>query len=123
MKFEEETRKIIGCAMRVHSELGPGFPELIYQRALEIEFRLNNIPFVRECELEVYYLDHVVGSLRPDFYCFDAIPVEIKATSELDKGAFAQAINYVEAFHAHVGLLLNFGKESLEFKRLHNNIL
>ncbi|MGN6641165.1 MAG: GxxExxY protein [Mucilaginibacter sp.] len=119
-KYENITRKIIGCCMRVHTKLGNGFQEVIYQRALEIEFALEGISFEREKEMSVYYRDILVGTRRVDFFVENLIMVELKALIELEDVDLAQAINYLEAYNVEIGLLINFGGKSLSFKRLLN---
>ena len=108
MKHEQITHNIIGCAMKVHSALGNGFQEVIYQRALAYEFELNNIMFAREFEMPVYYRDLQVGTRRVDFLVNDTISVELKAIIELEDVHLAQAMNYLEAYNLEVGLLINF---------------
>jgi GxxExxY protein len=120
MEFEEITKKIIGCAMKVHSSLGSGFQELIYQRALAIEFRYNDISFEREKEMNIYYRNEEIGTRRVDFFVDNSIMVELKAVTLLDDVHKAQAINYLEAYDMKIGLLINFGAKSLEFKRVFN---
>ena len=121
MKDENLTYKIIGPAMRVHATLGAGFQEVIYQRALEAEMINSGISFVREFEMPVYYQGQQVGQRRVDFLVDDRISVEIKSVSLLDNLHLAQAINYLESYNLEIGLLVNFGGRSLEFKRLANN--
>jgi GxxExxY protein len=106
--------------MTVHSTLGNGFPEVIYQRALEIEMNSAEIPFQREFVMPVHYRDVWIGSRRVDFLVYEKISVELKAVKTLDDIHFAQAINYLEAYNLEIGLLLNFGARSLEYKRLTN---
>ena len=120
MKYEELTRSIIGCAMKVHSTLGNGFQEIIYQRCLAIELARNNIGFAREVEMLIYYEGHEVGTRRADFLIEDRILAELKAVINLADAHLAQALNYLEAYNLEIGLLINFGARSLEFKRLHN---
>ncbi len=120
MKYEELTHKIIGCAMRVHSALGNGFQEVIYQRALEIEMADCGIPFSREYEMPVFYKNQQIGTRRVDFLIEGKISVELKAIIHLEDVHLAQAINYLEAYDLEVGLLVNFGARSLDFKRLVN---
>jgi GxxExxY protein len=120
VKYEEITRKIIGCAMNVHSTLGSGFQELIYQRALAIEMRYTGLTFEREKEMEIFYRGEKIGTRRADFLIENCIMVEIKAVTELKGEHKSQAINYLEAYQIEVGLLLNFGSLSLEYKRLYN---
>ena len=121
MKHEELTRKIIGAAMEVHNHLGNGFQEVIYQRALSIELDLLGVTHEREKEMLILYKGYEVGTRRADFFVEDEILVEIKAITNLDDVHLAQAMNYLEAYHLKVGLLLNFGAKSLQFKRVHNN--
>ncbi len=121
MKYEELTGKIIGCAMEVHKYLGNGFQEVVYQRALSIEFNLQNLIFKREKEMPLQYKGFNVGTRRVDFFVEEKIMVEIKAQIKLEDVHLAQAMNYLEAYNMEIGLLLNFGARSLEFKRLHNN--
>lgn len=119
-KYSELTSKIIGCAMAVHSELGNGFQEVIYQRAMEIEMTENGIEFSREYEMPVYYKNQQIGTRRVDFLVEGIISVELKAIIQLEDVHLAQAINYLEAYDLEVGLLINFGAKSLQFKRLSN---
>lgn len=123
MVNEALTRRIIGCAMQVHRTLGNGFQEVIYQRALSIEFELDKLQFVREQEMPIYYRERSIGSRRVDFFVENSIMVEIKAITKLEDVHLAQALNYLECYKIHVGLLLNFGQRSLEFKRVHNKKL
>lgn len=119
-KYSDLTSKVIGCAMRVHSALGNGFQEVIYQRALAIEFNIAEIPFSREFEMPIYYHNLQIGTRRVDFLVADVLSVELKAITKLEDVHFAQAINYLEAYNLEVGLLINFGERSLNFKRLQN---
>lgn len=119
-KYSDLTSKIIGLAMEVHRQLGNGFQEVIYQRALEIEFRNNGILFSREHEMPVYYKEQQIGLRRVDFLVENTLSVELKAIIELQEVHLAQAINYLEAYDLEVGLLINFGAKSLQFKRLSN---
>jgi len=114
----ELTAKIIGCAMEVHKVLGNGFQEVIYQRALDIEMTRQGLHFVREQEMQIYYKGHDIGTRRVDFFVEDKVMVEIKAIIQLEDVHLAQAINYLEAYGIGVGLLLNFGAKSLQFKRV-----
>jgi GxxExxY protein len=120
LKYDDITRKIIGCAMRVHSTLGNGFQEVIYQRALEIEMRLEGLEFQREMEMSIYYREEQIGTRRVDFFVEGLIMVELKAIIQMEDVHLAQAINYLEAYNMEIGLLINFGSKSLEFKRLYN---
>ena len=119
-KYSELTSKIIGCAMEVHKRLGNGFQEVIYQRALAIEMRLADLSFSREHEMPIYYRDEEIGSRRVDFLVEGVISVELKAITKLGNVHLAQAINYLEAYNLEIGLLINFGEKSLNFKRLNN---
>lgn len=123
MLYEEITRQVIGAAMKVHSTLGNGFQEVIYQRALAIEMEFQGLSFVREKEMEIFYRQQLIGTRRVDFFVEGYIMVEIKALARLEDVHLAQAINYLEAYQMQIGLLLNFGARSLEFKRVHNNKL
>ena len=120
MKFSDITEKIIGCAMKVHRELGSGFQEYIYQRALEIELRKALIKFIREYEMPIYYQGEKIGMRIVDFFVDEKIMVELKALTDLTDTHLAQGLNYLEASGYEVGLLINFGARSLQFKRLHN---
>ena len=119
-KHSELTGKIIGCAMKVHSALGNGFQEVIYQRALEIEMSDAGIDFSREYEMPVYYKQQQIGTRRVDFLVESVVSVELKAITTLEDVHLAQAINYLEAYDLEVGLLINFGSKSLQYKRLIN---
>jgi len=121
MKHQELTYKIIGCAMEVHKHLGNGFQEVVYQRALAIEMQMQGIAFSREHEMNLSYKGHPIGTRRVDFFVEDKIMVEIKALINLEDVHLAQAMNYVEAYHLEIGLLINFGSKSLQHKRVHNN--
>jgi len=121
MKHKELTHKIIGAAMEVHKILGNGFQEVIYQRALEIEFTQQGISFEREYEMDIYYKDQRIGGRRVDFFVEGLIMVELKAVIQLEDVHMAQAMNYLEVYGVEIGLLINFGAKSLQFKRLHNN--
>ncbi len=107
--------------MRVHSALGNGFQEVIYQRALQIEMSLADIPFSREFEMPIYYRNNRIGTRRVDFLVDGLLSVELKAKTKVEDVHFAQAINYLEAYNLETGLLINFGERSLNFKRLKNN--
>ena len=119
-KHSDLTAKIIGCAMSVHKALGNGFQEVIYQRALEIEMRLGNLSFSREFEMPIFYRDEQIGTRRVDFLVEGIISVELKAITKLEDVHFVQAINYLEAYNLEIGILINFGEISLNFKRLTN---
>jgi GxxExxY protein len=112
--------KIIGCAMKVHNTLGPGFQEVIYQRCLGIEFQKVGLSYVREQEHTIYYEGVDVGTRRADFVVDNKIVVEIKALVNLEDVHLAQAKNYVVAYDFPTGLLINFGGQSLQYKLLFN---
>lgn len=114
----ELTGKIIGCAMEVHKFLGNGFQEVIYQRALAIEFKNQRLEFVREQEMQIEYKGIDIGTRRVDFFIENKVMLEIKALIALEDVHLAQAINYFEAYNLEIGLLINFGSKSLEFKRV-----
>lgn len=107
--------------MKVHSSLGNGFREVIYQRALAMELQKLHIPFQREFSMKIYYVGEEIGERRVDFFVADKIMVELKALVKLENVHLAQAKNYPEAYNVEVGLLLNFGSCSLEFKRIGNS--
>jgi len=119
-KYSAVTEKIIGCCMRVHSALGNGFQEVIYQRALQIEMDDSGLSFSREQEMPVYYKNQLIGTRRVDFLVEDVVSLELKAVTTLEEAHLAQAINYLEAYELEVGLLVNFGAKSLQYKRLVN---
>lgn len=121
MEINELTHKVIGAAMEVHKQLGNGFQEVVYQRALSIEMNLQGIAHEREKEMPLLYKGYDVGTRRVDFFVDDTIMVEIKALIQLEDVHLAQAKNYLEAYHLQIGLLINFGAKSLEFKRIYNN--
>lgn len=114
----ELTGKIIGCAMEVHRILGNGFQEVIYQRALAIEMANRGLSFSREHEMEIQYKGENIGLRRVDFFVEGKIMVELKAIVQLEDVHLAQAINYLEAYNLDIGLLINFGNTSLQFKRV-----
>jgi len=120
-KYSETTSRIIGCAMEVHKILGNGFQEVIYQRALGREMSFGGLEFVREFEMPIHYKDEQIGTRRVDFLIEGVISVEIKAVVKLEDVHLAQAINYLEAYNLEIGMLINFGAKSLEFKRLINS--
>lgn len=122
-KYSEITEKIIGCAMKVHSTLGNGFQEVIYQRALALELSNAGVEFAREVEMPIHYGGEEIGMRRADFLVDGKIMVELKAVIELEDVHLAQAINYLEAYNIEVGLLINFGARSLQVKRLLNRKL
>ena len=121
-KYSDLTGKIIGAAMEVHKTLGNGFQEVIYQRALAIELENQKLSFARELEMQIEYKSREIGTRRVDFFVENKVMVEIKALIKLEDVHLAQAINYLEAYNLEIGLLINFGAKSLEFKRLMRKI-
>ncbi len=121
MLYEDITKKIIAAAMKVHTTLGNGFQEVIYQRAMEIEMPYENLSFIREMEMPIFYREEQIGTRRVDFFVEDKIMLELKAVIKLEDVHLSQAMNYLEAYKMEIGLLINFGARSLEFKRVHNN--
>lgn len=120
IEFNDCSGTIIKCAMTVHSFLGNGFQEVIYQRALEIEMNLNSLSFERERLINIYYRDLQIGTRRVDFFVENSIMVELKAVIQLDDSHLAQAYNYLEAANQQTCLLINFGSKSLQVNRLTN---
>ena len=119
---DPQTFAIIGAAMVVHSYLGHGFLEAVYQEALEIEFSYRKIPFEREVNIPLFYRQQKLKTFyRSDFICFDSVIVEIKALKQLGGIEKAQIINYLKATKIRIGLLLNFGGQSLEYERFINS--
>ncbi|HNP08284.1 MAG TPA: GxxExxY protein [Cyclobacteriaceae bacterium] len=116
---DELTYSIIGCAMKVHNTLGNGFQEVIYQRCLALELEKKHIKFARELEMPIYYEDTEVGTRRADFVIEEKVLVEIKAVIKLEDVHLAQVLNYLQAYRIDIGLLINFGSNSLEYKRLY----
>lgn len=117
--FKEECFQIIGCCMEVHKTLGPGFLEPVYQEALTIELIEANIPFIKEKMLEVRYKERLLNKKYvADFVCFDEIIVELKAVESLCPEHIAQVLNYLKATGKKLGLLINFGSASLQYKRV-----
>jgi GxxExxY protein len=121
MEIDEITYKINGCAMKVHNTLGNGFQEVIYQRCLAIELRKAKLEFVREKEQTIFYEGEDVGTRRADFIVEGKVVVELKALINLESVHLAQAKNYVVAYDLPIGLLINFGAMSLQFKKVFNS--
>jgi GxxExxY protein len=117
-QFDEITYKIIGCAMKVHNKLGNGFQEVIYQRCLAIELSIAGLDYEREKDQVIYYNAINVGTRRADFIVQGNIMVEIKALINLEDVHLAQAKNYVVAYNLPIGLLINFGATSLQYKKV-----
>jgi GxxExxY protein len=120
MELDEITYQINGCAMKVHNTLGNGFQEVIYQRCLGIELEKAGLKFGREIEQQIYYHGLEVGTRRADFIVENKIVVELKALINLEDVHLAQAKNYVIAYDFPIGLLINFGANSLQFKKIFN---
>jgi GxxExxY protein len=120
MELEEITYKIIGCCMKIHNILGNGFQEVIYQRCLDIELKRTGLKFGREIEQNIFYEGILVGKRRADFTVEDKVIVELKAVINLENVHLAQAKNYVIAYDFPVGLLINFGSTSLQYKKIFN---
>jgi GxxExxY protein len=117
--YKTETYSIIGAAMEVHKILGAGFLEAVYQDALEKEFLLRNIPFEREEQFKIWYKGQELSKhYISDFVCYGCIIVETKALSALTNEHLSQVINYLKASTNEIGLLINFGRKSLEYKRV-----
>jgi len=120
-KYDDLTYKINGCAMKVHNTLGNGFQEVIYQRCLAIEFDKSNLKYVREKDHTIYYEGIEVGTRRADFVVEGQVVVELKALVNLEDVHLAQVKNYVVAYDLPIGLLINLGANSLQFKKIYNN--
>ncbi len=123
MMRDELTYSIIGCAMKVHNTLGNGFQEVIYQRCLAIEMERAGIDFGREVDQTIFYDGVAVGTRRVDFIVANRVVVEIKALITLEDVHIAQAKNYVVAYGFRIGLLINFGAQSLKYRRIFNDKL
>ena len=117
--FDDATGTIIGCALEVHRTLGPGFREIVYQRALAIELQAAGLEFEREVKVPIFYKERQIDTCRADFVVEDVM-VETKATSQMAPEDYVQALNYVKSSDFKVGLLLNFGAPRLQVKRLVN---
>lgn len=122
-KYSKLTGSVIGSAMEVHSKLGNGFPEIIYQRSLAIEFRNKNIDYNLEISMPLYFKGESVRKRRVDFLFKKKVLVELKAVSEINEKHYNQVLNYLTAFELEIGLLINFGENSLNFKRFINSNL
>lgn len=123
MQKDMQTYKIIGAAMQVHTALGGGFLESVYQEALEIELQALGIPYEREKLLTITYREKTLkASFKADFVCFGSVIVELKALQQLSGTEESQVINYLKASQLHKALLINFGTEKLQYKRLVFNL-
>ena len=121
MIHEKLTETIIGCAIKVHNTLGPGFLESVYQNALEHELKKAGLSVVCEYPLKVYYDDIVIGDFSADMLVEDKVIIENKAAQMLVPKNEVQLVNYLNATHKDIGLLINFGAESLQFRRKHRS--
>ena len=119
-KHKQLTGATIGAAMRVHTQLGIGFPGVVYQRCLAIELRTSGLAFERELEMPLFYRGENVGSRRVDFLVEGTVLVELKAVSEITLLHHAQVLNYLHAYRLEVALLLNFGEPRLTYNRFVN---
>ena len=119
--FKDESYQIIGACMKVHRELGPGFLEAVYEEALEKEFIKSSTPFKRQEKIEIYYDNEKLNKYyRADFICFDKIVLEIKAVTNMPIAFYAQLNNYLIATKKELGMVVNFGQPSLNYKRIIN---
>ncbi len=118
MLYEELSGTVIGAAMEVHKQLGPGFLEAVYERALVLELTTRKIPFERQAPIAIMYKEMDVGKYRADFLVDGKVILEIKATASLVAADLAQALHYLTATRFRLALLLNFGGKSLQFKRV-----
>ena len=119
--YKEESYRIIGACMRVHRTLGPGFLEAVYQEALEKEFISSKIPYIREKKLKLTYNNQPLKKYyRADFICYDKIVLEIKSVNYLNKLMINILYNHLKAINYKLGILINFSKPSLEYKRVLN---
>lgn len=121
LKYADITEKIIGCTMTVHRKMKAGYSELIYSRCLAIEFDKIHVAYKKEMELPIYYDEMIVGKRRVDFLVDDKIVVELNAISELTDKELNQSLNYLENHRKEIGLLIDFGAKSLQFRRLINS--
>jgi GxxExxY protein len=117
--FKEECYKIIGLSMKVHTKLGKGFKEVVYKDALEIEFKKNTILYEREKPFNIQYDDVILKHhFDADFFVFDSVILEIKAARMFHYDNFRQTLNYLKASQVKLGILINFGEDKLNFKRV-----
>jgi GxxExxY protein len=120
--YKEESYKIIGACMKVHRELGSGFLEAVYEEALKKEFVKFGVPFKCQVKLNVFYEGKKLDKYyRADFVCYDKIIVEIKSVSQVPLVFYAQTKNYLAATKKELGILINFGQPSLNYKRIVNS--
>ncbi|MBC7868421.1 MAG: GxxExxY protein [Gloeobacteraceae cyanobacterium ES-bin-316] len=121
LKYASITEQILKAAFKVHTAIGPGFPEVIYQRSMMIELSEMGLKCSAERSMDVFYFETKVGSRRLDLIVEEKVLVELKAIKELDNYEYSQVINYLHVFKIEVGLLLNFGRQSLKYKRFVNS--
>ena len=120
--FKEESYRIVGACLAVFNKLGSGFLESVYQEALEIQFKQDKIPYVKERKLHIKFDDIQLDKFfKADYVCFDSIIVELKATPFFHKNDVAQVLNYLRATDMRLGILVNFGEKSLTYKRVLNS--
>jgi GxxExxY protein len=117
LEYEEITKEIIGSAFEVHNELGYGFLEKVYQNAMIVALKLRGIPADSEKPIKVYFKDHIVGEYKADLVV-DPVIVELKVAPQYNSKDEAQLLNELTATKSPIGLLINFGREKVEFKRL-----
>ena len=117
--FEEETFKVIGACINVHKKLGNSFSEAVYQQALEKEFLQANIPFEPQKEVPIYYNGEPLNEFfKVDFLCFNSVLLDIKSVRSIQEDMTQQVLNYLKSSHIEIGMLINFGEQSLKWKRL-----
>ena len=116
--YRELSFKIVGCALAVHKSLGPGFPETVYERALEVEFKKEGLRYERQRVFRVVYEEKPVGDFRADFVVEDKVILELKALTEMPKVFERQLHSYLQVSGLRLGILINFGREKLETKRI-----
>ncbi|HDT12295.1 MAG TPA: GxxExxY protein [Candidatus Marinimicrobia bacterium] len=117
--YENESYQIIGAAQEVHKELGSGFLEVVYQDALEMELNGRQVPFQRECPLDIFYKNRKLPrTYYADFVCFEKIIIETKAVKSLTEEHYAQVLHYLKATRFRLALLINFAEPSLKVKRI-----
>jgi GxxExxY protein len=120
--YKNESYSIVGACMKVHRALGPGFLEAVYEEVLEKEFIIQNIPYKKQVQLDLYYEGvKLKKHYRADFVCYDSIIVELKAVAQIPTVFYAQLQNYLKCTNLELGLLINFGTPSLTYKRILNS--
>ena len=120
--YKNESYSIVGACMKVHRALGPGFLEAVYEEVLEKEFIIQNIPFKKQVQLNLYYEGvKLKKHYRADFVCYDSIIVELKAVAQIPSVFYAQLQNYLKCTNMELGMLINFGTPSLTYKRILNS--